>query len=119
LLVSHTVAKLIFHQIALQGPAVKEKEGGYRYEMQQAPVLGPWHPNNSKSAFIYLTTNGILRLLWQQNMTGKWHESQNELESISSSDDLITHAAICPDKSEEKTIFLETTADSIAQMELC
>lgn len=81
----------------LNGPAVKEGLD-YRYEASQAPILGPCHPNHNKSAFIFLTTNGVLRLLWPQN-TNKWFEAHTELESIVSSDDLITHAAICPDKS--------------------
>jgi len=69
----------------------------YRYDAIQAAVLGPSHPHHSKSAFVYVTTNGSLRVMWQQN-TNKWHESHTELESIVSSDDLITHAAICSDK---------------------
>lgn len=60
-------------------------------------MLGPCHPNHSKSAFVCVTTNGLLRVLWAQN-NGKWFESHTELESVVSSDDLITHAAICSDK---------------------
>ena len=60
--------------------------------------MGPCHPNHSKSAFVCITTNGLLRVLWAQN-NGKWFESHTELESVVSSDDLITHAAICSDKS--------------------
>ena len=81
----------------MNGPGVKEGNK-YRYEAVQAPVLGPCHPNHSKSALICITTNGLLRVLWAQN-NGKWSESHTELESVVSSDDLITHAAICSDKS--------------------
>lgn len=83
----------------LHGPAVKEnKEGNtYRYEVAQTPVLGPCHPNHNKSALVCVTTNGSLRLIWPQS-NGKWQEVHTELESIVSSDDLITHAAICSDK---------------------
>lgn len=70
----------------------------YRYEASQAPILGPCHPVQAKSALVCVTTNGLLKVLWQQN-NNKWCESHTELESIVSSDDLITHAAICPDKS--------------------
>ncbi|KAG4032195.1 hypothetical protein MFRU_007g01070 [Monilinia fructicola] len=79
------------------GPAYKDASG-IRYDGSQAPTLGPTHPIHSKSAFLYVTTNGTLRLLWLQN-NGKWCESQTELESIVSSDDLITHAAICAERS--------------------
>ncbi|KAJ5047335.1 uncharacterized protein L3040_003162 [Drepanopeziza brunnea f. sp. 'multigermtubi'] len=80
----------------LHGPAIKEGSG-YRFESSQTPVLGPCLPNQSRSAFVCVTTNGTLRVLWQQN-NSKWNESHTELESIVSSDDLITHAAICSDK---------------------
>ncbi|KAK2624763.1 hypothetical protein QTJ16_005956 [Diplocarpon rosae] len=83
--------------IILHGPAIKEGSN-YRYEASQAPVLGPCHPVHSKSAFVCVTTNGLLRVLLPL-ANNKWHESHTELESIVSSDDLITHAAICPDKS--------------------
>ncbi|KAN0117358.1 mediator of RNA polymerase-like protein II transcription subunit 16 [Hyaloscypha variabilis] len=96
----------IFH-----GPGVKEGSN-YRYEAQQGPVLGPCHPSPSKSAFVCLTTNGLLRLLWPQN-TGKWCESHSELESIVSSDDLITHAAICPDKTGTLLIAFATTSKQL------
>ncbi|CZT50349.1 uncharacterized protein RSE6_11318 [Rhynchosporium secalis] len=80
----------------LHGPGVKDGPI-YRYDAAQAPILGPCHPVSSKSAFVCVTTNGLLRVLWQQN-NSKWHESHTELESIVSSDELITHAAICSDK---------------------
>jgi mediator of RNA polymerase II transcription subunit 16 len=84
--------------VFLNGPAVKDGTS-YRYEASQAPVFGPCHPSHTKSAFVCVTANGILRVLWPQN-NGKYFETNTELESIVSSDDLITHAAICPDKSK-------------------
>lgn len=83
----------------LHGPAVKETKdgGGYRYEAAHSPVLGPCHPSPNKSALVCVTANGSLRLIWPQT-NNKWYEVHTELESIVSSDDLITHAAICSDK---------------------
>ncbi|KAK0128828.1 mediator complex subunit [Cadophora gregata] len=92
----------------LHGPGVKEGTV-YRYEASQAPVLGPCHPVQAKSALVCVTTNGLLKVLWQQN-NNKWCESHTELESIVSSDDLITHAAICPDKSGTLLIAFATTS---------
>lgn len=66
--------------------------------MAQAICYGPCYPNPQKSALLCLTTNGALRLLWPQN-DGKWHETVSEIESIVSSNDLITHATICADRS--------------------
>lgn len=60
--------------------------------------FGPSHPDYRKSALICLTTSGDLRLFWPQS-DGKWYETVSEIESVASSNDLITHAAICADKS--------------------
>lgn len=78
--------------------ATKEVSG-YKYEAAQVPVFGPFHPMNGKSAFVCVTTNGVLRIIFPQP-TSKYSEAHTELESVISSDDLITHASICPDKSE-------------------
>ncbi|KAL2067489.1 hypothetical protein VTL71DRAFT_1914 [Oculimacula yallundae] len=91
----------------LHGPGVKDGKV-YRYEVSQVPLLGPCHPVNSKSAFVCVTTNGLLRVLWQQN-NNKWCESHTEMESIVSSDELITHAAICSDKGSLLIAFATST----------
>ncbi|KAI9644713.1 Mediator of RNA polymerase II transcription subunit 16 [Ciborinia camelliae] len=93
-------------QTIQHGPAVKEASG-IRYDASQAPILGPTHPSHTRSAFVYVTTNGSLRLLWLQN-NNKWFESHTELESIVSSDDLITHAAICAERTPSLLIALAT-----------
>jgi mediator of RNA polymerase II transcription subunit 16 len=71
----------------------------YRYEVMQAVSSGPSFPNPQKAALLCVTTNGLLRLLWPQN-DGKWYETTAEIESVISSEDLITHASICADKSK-------------------
>ncbi|KAH6650006.1 mediator complex, subunit Med16 [Chaetomium tenue] len=83
-----------FHLI--HGPATKS-QSEYRYEHQFFPASGPWHPNPSKSAFLCVTTNGFLKLFFTQN-NGRPEETALELESVTSSDDLITHASLCSDK---------------------
>ncbi|KAH8662907.1 mediator of RNA polymerase-like protein II transcription subunit 16 [Tricladium varicosporioides] len=96
----------------LNGPAVKEGSS-YRYDAAQCPVLGPFHPTHGKSAFVCVTTNGLLRVLYPQTTTGKYQEVHTELESVVSSDDLITHAAICPDKSNTLLIAFATTSKQL------
>jgi mediator of RNA polymerase II transcription subunit 16, fungi type len=85
-------SKTVVHSLAIK----QEKE--YRYEMTQTFSSGPCHPNPQKSALICLTTNGVIKLLWPQG-DGKWHESTKEIEGVVSSNDLITHASICADRS--------------------
>ncbi|KAK1718770.1 RNA polymerase II mediator complex subunit Sin4 [Colletotrichum acutatum] len=78
------------------GPAVKDGNQ-YRYESSFVRAGGPWHPNPSKSALLCVTTNGHLKMFWAQN-NNKIEETLLELESVNSSDDLITHAALHSDK---------------------
>lgn len=82
--------------ITQHGPAILTGNE-YRYTMSQSPVSGPWHPNMAKSAFLCITTNGLLKLFFPQANT-RTEETALELESITSSDDLITHASLCSDR---------------------
>ncbi|KAM0322887.1 hypothetical protein ACHAQA_009229 [Verticillium albo-atrum] len=81
----------VFH-----GPAVKDTTT-YRYESSFIHAFGPWHPNTAKSALLCVTTSGLLRLFWSQN-NNKLEETTLELDTFSSSDDLITHASLHSDK---------------------
>ncbi|KAH8676246.1 RNA polymerase II mediator complex subunit Sin4 [Xylariales sp. PMI_506] len=79
----------------LHAPAVKETNG-YNYDTSVIVSNAPYHPNPTRSALFCITTNGILKMFWNQN-TGKVEETPLELDSITSSEDLISHAAICSD----------------------
>lgn len=78
------------------GPAVREN-GKYQFNSSIIHASGPFHPNPSKSALVCVTANGLLKLFYAQN-SNQLLETQLEMESITSSDDLITHAAIYPDR---------------------
>ncbi|TDZ10285.1 Mediator of RNA polymerase II transcription subunit 16 [Colletotrichum sidae] len=78
------------------GPAVKEGVS-YRYESSAVHAFGPCHPNSSKSALLCVSTNGAMKMYWAQN-NNRIEESSIELESVNSSDDLVTHAALHSDK---------------------
>lgn len=73
-------------------------DGLYKYETQYTKTSGPSHPYANRSALVSITTNGLLRLMFQQNNNARLEETAIELESITSSDDLITHAALCNDR---------------------
>lgn len=88
-------------QMLVHGPAILEGNK-YKYEHTQflTPALGPVHPIQSHSCLICLTVNGVLRFMYPQPVQkNTWQEVRFELESIVSSDDLITHAAFCNEKS--------------------
>ncbi|KAI8958722.1 mediator complex, subunit Med16 [Daldinia sp. FL1419] len=80
------------------GPAIRNGNGN-NYSYQLTPILntGPLHPLHNKSALICITTTGVLKMFWTQN-NGKIEETTLELENAALADDLVTHAAICPDK---------------------
>lgn len=67
------------------------------YEHQLYPASGPWHPNPAKSALFCVSKNGALKLCYSQT-NGRLELTELELESVTSSDELITHASMCSDK---------------------
>ncbi|KAI3332000.1 RNA polymerase II mediator complex subunit Sin4 [Xylariaceae sp. AK1471] len=94
-------------------PAVKTAKGtDYAFETSGVPTMGPNHPNPTKSAFICVTTNGLLKMFWSQN-NNKAEETTLELESATSADDLITHAAACSDKTKSIYIAMATTSKQL------
>ncbi|KAI0445978.1 RNA polymerase II mediator complex subunit Sin4 [Xylaria telfairii] len=94
-------------------PAVKNAKGtDYTFETSGVPTMGPSHPNPTKSAFICVTTNGLLKMFWSQN-SNKAEETTLELESATSADDLITHAAACSDKTRSIYIAMATTSKQL------
>lgn len=82
----------------LHGPAIKDGSR-YRYDSSFVHSFGPFHPNPSKSALVCVTANGQAKLFFSQN-NNRVEETSLDIERISSSDDLITHASICSDKSK-------------------
>ena len=80
----------------LHGPAIREPQG-YRYDTAYIHAFGPHHPNPAKSALLCVTSSAKLRLFFSQN-SSVVHDTSIELENISSSDDLATHASICSEK---------------------
>ncbi|KAK5990781.1 Mediator of RNA polymerase II transcription subunit 16-like protein [Cladobotryum mycophilum] len=69
----------------------------YQYESSFVHASGPSHPHSSKSALFCVTVNGTLKMFWSQN-NNKMEETTMELESVLSSDELVTHAALASDK---------------------
>jgi mediator of RNA polymerase II transcription subunit 16 len=76
------------------------REGSnYRYETAIVPAFPPWHPNHAKTSLLAVSANGLLRLLYVQNSNANvLEEISIELEAVTSSDELITHAALCSEK---------------------
>ncbi|KAI0889256.1 RNA polymerase II mediator complex subunit Sin4 [Annulohypoxylon maeteangense] len=94
-------------------PAVRNGNGN-NYNFQMSPILntGPWHPHPNKSALISITTSGIFKMFWGQN-NGKVEETTLELENVTTADDLITHAAVCSDKTNTLMIGMATASKQL------
>lgn len=59
--------------------------------------MGPHNPSSNKSALVAVTRGGVIRLLLQgQDM--RWQDTKAEIDGISTSAELLTHAAMCADK---------------------
>ncbi|KAI5926303.1 RNA polymerase II mediator complex subunit Sin4 [Camillea tinctor] len=100
-----------FHPI--YAPTLKSGKGNeYIFEPSGLPSMGPSHPNPNKSALVCITTNGLLKMFWSQN-TGKIEQETLNLESVTSADDLITHAAVCSDKTKSIFIAMATASKQL------
>lgn len=59
--------------------------------------MGPQNPNPNKPALVVITRGGMIRLMFQ-GQDIRWHDLKTDLDSISVSSELLTHAAVCADK---------------------
>lgn len=85
-------------QFPLHRP-VTQVEGQYQYIGPSTKALGPFHPQSiqTMSALISVTRGASIRFLSQQR-NGEWLETITELESLATSDDMISHASFCSDR---------------------
>lgn len=98
----------------MYGPANKQGSS-YHYESSFVHAGGPSHPHSSKSALFCVTMGGMLKMIWSQN-NNRIEETTVELESVNSSDELVTHAALASDKSEDAFPFPATRlADTVEE----
>lgn len=81
----------------MYGPA-KKHGNSYQYETSFVHAGGPCHPHTSRSALLRVCIGGTVKMLWVQN-DNKLEETLLEIESVKSSDELVTHAALVSDKS--------------------
>lgn len=104
-----SVTDLVVQVNIVWGPAVRETDK-YQYNNNVNQAFGPWHPNPQKSSLVCVTSSGLLKLFFSQN-SNQVQEIHVEMESITSSDDLITHAAICSERGELVSSTLTFSSD--------
>jgi mediator of RNA polymerase II transcription subunit 16 len=59
--------------------------------------MGPHNPSTNKSALVAVTRGGVIRLLFQ-GLDLRWQDTKAEIDSISTTPELLTHAAMCADR---------------------
>ena len=70
--------------------------------MNQHETKGPYNPWATRvpfAAFLIVTRGGYLRLLYQ-GQDSLWQDVRYEIDDFSTSNDLLTHAALCGDKGD-------------------
>ena len=58
---------------------------------------GPYNPTPHKPALVTVSRAGMIKL-FMQDKDMRWQDFKAELDSVSVPSELLTHAAICPDK---------------------
>lgn len=99
----------------MHGPAKKHVNNSYIYETSFVHASGPTHPNPAKSALFNVSASGTLKMFWGQN-NNRWEETPLELESVHSSDDLVTRAAFASERSKSHSLFPDTLILIIARI---
>ncbi|KAI9804371.1 MAG: mediator complex subunit [Piccolia ochrophora] len=94
-------------QFALYRPAVKI-EGQFQYGLNSCKPFGP-HPAHNKAALVCATRGGTLRLLYQQP-DSRWLEVNCEIETIASSNEVLSHASFCSDHDNSLLLLVRTTS---------
>lgn len=69
----------------------------WHFLISKSNPTGPMNPNGNRSALLAVTRAGVIRLL-VQGQDSRWQEIETELDSVSSSSGLLSHAAWCADK---------------------
>lgn len=82
-------------QFPFYRPAVKQNSQ-WDFSASQHKAWGPYNPSG-KSALVAVTRGGTIRLVIQ-GADNRWHDSSAEIESILTSSDMFSHAALCGDK---------------------
>lgn len=69
----------------------------WHFAISKHNLSGPLNPNGNKSALVAVTRGGAIRLL-AQGQEPLWQDIRTEVDSVSSSSGLLSHAALCADK---------------------
>ncbi|KAL8696144.1 MAG: hypothetical protein Q9201_007804 [Fulgogasparrea decipioides] len=92
-------------QLPFPRPAAKAPNGQWAFALSRLKLTGPHNPHvigeqpsKNKAAFVIVTRNAVIRLIYQGPDAARWLDFKGELDTVSTAADLLTHVAICADK---------------------
>lgn len=99
-LCSLTLLQGFFHQ-----PMQKTTTEGWVFKLSQRRLLGPHNETYNgvqRPALVAITKSGIIKVLFQ-GQNNQWQEISTEVTNAGSPTELLTHAAMCPEKIADKS----------------
>lgn len=91
--------------------SVAYTEDGYKYQAPTYRPFGPFHPLMNKAAAIGVTRNGVIKM-WYHDGVSRYQEVSCDLESLTSLDDVFSHAAISSTWSKDNAAILAAYTQS-------
>ena len=104
-------------------PTTRHSNGQWAFAGSRHKLTGPHNPNlvgqqpgKNKPAFLSVTRNATIRLTYQGSDGARWLECQSELDTVSISSDVLTHASLCAEKGWTVQSLNGNIVDVMAQM---
>ncbi|MCJ1479591.1 mediator complex subunit [Lambiella insularis] len=91
------------------------QDGQWNYAATQYEMKGPHNPWAIKaplSAMVVISRGGTLRLIYQ-GQDAQWQDVRHEIDELSTSNDLFTHASLCSDKGESLLLAVHTAGKQL------
>ncbi|KAL6717957.1 Mediator of RNA polymerase II transcription subunit 16 [Lecanora helva] len=83
---------------------------GWVFKCSQRKLLGP-HNLSQRPGLVTVTKAGMIKVL-SMNQSGQWQDFKAEIDNIGAPDEILTHAAICPEKIADKSTTNQGNQDS-------
>ncbi|KAF3090795.1 mediator complex subunit [Orbilia oligospora] len=96
---------------ALSKAAIKT-DGVFKYPTNSLPPMGPLNPIQGRAACLGVTRHGVVKM-WYSSDAQHIQKATAELESYTSMDDLITHAAYAPDRDRTAVLAVYTQSKQL------
>jgi mediator of RNA polymerase II transcription subunit 16 len=85
--------------------------GMWNYSANSFETKGPFNPWG-KSGFLTVTKGGIVRLAFQ-GPDSSWHDVKQELDGVSNSSELLTHASFCSERESTALLVTHTASQQL------